>query len=192
MVEPGEYRERVTLTRNIRLVSRVPRGATIRLPATASDTTPEPAITATGSASGSLVGFRVVGDAQTPLGIGILVEGSGGSIVDVEISGASTAAVSFAPGSAGELIASDIHDNPGVALAIQAGARARITHNVFSRNGLSQNTPTAFTVEQGAVPFLQQNVLLGLRPDAFAGVDQATRLRFEHDNWFLTHRSPRP
>ena len=31
VVEPGEYREQVTLSNNVRLVSRVPRGATIRL-----------------------------------------------------------------------------------------------------------------------------------------------------------------
>jgi serine/threonine protein phosphatase PrpC len=192
VVEPGEYRERVTLTRNIRLVSRVPRGATIRLPATASDTRPDPAVLTTGSASGSLVGFRIVGDSQTPLSIGILVEGSGVSLVNVEVSGASTAAVSFARGSAGELMASDIHDNPGAALAIQAGARPRITHNVFNRNGLSQNTPAAFTVDKDAVPFLQQNVFLGLRPDVFSTFDQATRLKVEQDNWFMAHRWSRP
>ena len=191
-VEPGEYRERITLTRNVRLVSRVPRGATIRLPATASDMKPGPAVVATGSASGSLVGFRVVGDAQTPLGIGILVEGSGVSIVNVEVSGAATAAVSFARESAAELMSSDIHDNPGAALAIQAGARPRITHNVFNRNGLSQNTSATFTVEQGAVPFLQQNVFLGMRPDVFAGIDPPTRLKLEQDNWFMTGRSARP
>jgi serine/threonine protein phosphatase PrpC len=192
VVEPGEYRERVTLTRNIRLVSRPPRGATIRLPATVSDARPDPAVVATGSASGSLIGFRIVGDAQTPLGVGILVEGSGVSIVDVEVSGASTAAVSFARDSAGELLSSDIHDNPGAALAILPGARPRITHNVFSRNGLSQNTPAAFTVEQGAVPVLQQNVFLGMRPDVFGTVDPGTRLRLEQDNWFMAHRSARP
>ena len=191
-VEPGEYRERIVLTRNIRLISREPRGATIRLPATASDTKPDPAVVATGSASGSLVGFRVVGDAQTPLGIGILVEGSGVSIINVEVSGAATAAISFGRESAGELMSSDIHDNPGAALAIQAGARPRITHNVFNRNGLSQNTPAAFTVEQGAVPFLQQNVFLGMRPDVLTGVDPATRLKLEHDNWFMAGRSARP
>ena len=188
-VEPGEYRERVTLTRNIRLVSVVPRGATIRLPATVSDVRPEPAVIATGSAGGSLVGFRIVGDAQTPLGIGILVEGVGVSLVNVEVSGASTAAVSFARDSAGELLGSDIHDNSGAALAIQAGARPRITHNVFHRNGLSQNTPAAFTVEQGAMPFFQQNVFLGMRPDVFTTFDQAARLRLERDNWFM---APRP
>jgi PPM family protein phosphatase len=192
VVEPGEYRERITLARNIRLVSRVPRGATIRLPATASDATPDPAVVATGSASGSLTGFRIVGDAQTPLGIGILVQGSNLAIVNVEVSGAATAAVSFARESAGELMSSDIHDNPGAGLAIQAGARPRITHNVFSRNGLSENTPAAFTVEQGAVPFLQQNVFLGMRPEVFAGFDPAARLRLEHDNWFMAGRSARP
>jgi hypothetical protein len=100
--------------------------------------------------------------------------------------------VSFARDSAGELLASDIHDNPGAGLAIQARARPRITHNVFSRNGLSQNTPAAFTVEQGAVPFLQQNVFLGMRPDVFATFDQAARLRVEHDNWFMAARASRP
>jgi len=191
LVEPGEYRERIILTRNIRLVSRVPRGAIIRLPVTASDANADPAVVATGSARGSFVGFRVVGDAQTPLGIGIRVEGSGVSIVDVEVSGASTAAVRFARDSAGELMSSDIHDNPGAALAISPGARPRITHNVFHRNGLSQNTPAAFTVEQGAVPVLQQNVFLGMRPDAFA-TDPAARLRLEHDNWFMAHGTSRP
>lgn len=192
LVEPGEYRERVTLTRNIRLVSRLSREATIRLPAAGSDTGADPAVVATGSASGSLIGFRIVGDAQTPLGVGILVQGSGVSLVDVEVSGASTAAVSFARDSAGELKASDIHDNPGAALSIQAGARTRITHNVFKHNGLSQNTPAAFTVEKGAVPFLQQNVFVGLRPDVFATFDPAARLRLEHDNWFMTPRTSRP
>lgn len=192
VVEPGEYRERIVLTRNIRLISREPRGATIRLPATASDTKPEPAVVATGSASGSLVGFRIVGDAQTPLGVGILVEGSGVSIINVEVSGAATAAVSFGRESAAELMSSDIRDNPGAALAIQAGARLRITHNVFSRNGLSQNTPAAFTVEQGAVPILQQNVFLGMRPDVFSGVDPAIRQKLEHHNWFVTAGAARP
>ena len=191
-VEPGEYREQITLTRNVHLISRTARGATIRLPATAPASTPNPAVVATGSASGSLVGFRIVGDAQTPLGVGILVQGSGVSIVNVEVSGAATAAVSFARESSAELMSSDIHDNPGAALAIQAGARPRITHNVFNRNGLSQNTPAAFTVEQGAVPFLQQNVFLGMRPDVFAGVDSVTRLTLEHDNWFMAGRTTRP
>ena len=185
VVEPGEYREQVTLTNNVRLVSRVSRGATIRLPATVSDAQPEPAVVATGSSSGELVGFRIVGDAQTPLGVGILVSGSGISLVDVEVSGAAKAAISFVRDSAATLIGSDIHDNPGAALTIAAGAAPRITHNAFSRNGTSQHTPAAFVIEEGAVPQFLQNVFAGIRPDAFATVNEATRLRLEPDNWFV-------
>ena len=96
VVEPGEYRERITLRENVRVVSRVPRGATIRLPATASDAQPEPAVIASGLSSAEFSGFRIVGDAKTPLGVGILVTDSGVSLVDVEVSGATAAAVSFA------------------------------------------------------------------------------------------------
>ncbi|MGH7555327.1 MAG: protein phosphatase 2C domain-containing protein, partial [Longimicrobiales bacterium] len=92
VVEPGEYREQVTLTKDVRLVSRVPRGATIRLPATVSDATRDAAVVAMAPAGGALVGFRIVGDAQTPLGVGVLVAGSGLSLIDIEVAGATTAA----------------------------------------------------------------------------------------------------
>ena len=55
-----------------------------------------------------------------------------------------------------------------------------------------QNTPAAFTVEQGAVPILQQNVFLGMRPDVFPGVDPAIRLKLEHHNWFVAGGPVRP
>jgi serine/threonine protein phosphatase PrpC len=191
VVEPGEYRERVTLTNNVRLVSRVARGATIRLPATASDTQPEPAVIAAGS-GGALIGFRIVGDAQTPLGVGVLVSGSGLSLVDLEISGATSAAVSFAHNGSADLVGVDIHDNPGQALAMLAGATPRVTHSVFGRNGTSQNTPAAFTVEKGAVPLFQRNVFLGVTADVFSMLDEPTRTRLEHENWFVAHGSRRP
>jgi serine/threonine protein phosphatase PrpC len=191
VVEPGEYRERVTLIGGVRLISRVPRGATIRLPATASDAQPEPAVVATG-VGGAMVGFKIVGDAQTPLGVGIRVEGSGLSLVDLEVSGAAAAAVSFGRSSSADLIGADIHDNPGQALAILAGATPRITHSVFSRNGTSQNTPAAFSVEKSAVPVFQRNTFLGDNADIFAMLDDQVRRKLEHENWFVAHGSRRP
>src|SRR5439155_17700385 len=86
VVEPGEYRERLELKDGVRVVSRVPRGATIRLPGTASET--DPAVVAADVSNTEFVGFRIVGDAATPLGAGVLVKGGNVSIVDVEISGA--------------------------------------------------------------------------------------------------------
>ena len=186
VVEPGEYREQVTLTKDVRLISRVARGATIRLPATVPDATRDAAVVASVPAGGALVGFRIVGDAQTPLGVGVLVSGTGLSLIDIDISGATTAAVSFARDASADLIGSDIHDNPGAALAMLTGAALRVTHTVFSRNGTSQNTPAAFTVEKGAMPLFQQNVFVGLRPDALAALKETAGGKLEHDNWFMT------
>ncbi len=185
VVEPGEYRERLTLRENVRLVSRVPRGATIRLPATASDAQPEPAVIALGLASGEFAGFRIVGDAKTPLGVGILVTDSGVSLVDLEVSGATTAAISFVGPTAPRLAGSEIHDNPGTALAIGAGAAPVITQNVFRRNGMSQHTSGTFTIETGASPIFQRNVFLGVGPDVFTAFDELARVKLKSENWFL-------
>jgi hypothetical protein len=192
IVEPGEYQERVTIDGGIRLVSRVPRGATIRLPGTASDAHPYAAVVGTGSGGGALVGFRIVGDAGSPLGVGVLVAGSGLSLVDIEVSGAATAAVAFTRDSTATLAGSDIHDNPGAALAIHAGAAPRITHNVFSRNGLSQRTPATFAIDPGAAPVFERNVFLGVRAGAFAALGGADRRKLEAENWFLPVGAPLP
>ena len=184
IVEPGEYRERVILNANVRLVSRVPRGATIRLPATASDTQPEPAIVATGSSGGELRGFKIVGDARTPLAVGVLVSGTGLSLVDIEVSGAAMTAVSFARDAKATLVGSEIHDNPGAALAVAPGASPRIVHSTFGRNGTSQRTATTFAIEKGATPLFERNVFIGVRADMFTTLDQTSRLSLTRDNWF--------
>jgi serine/threonine protein phosphatase PrpC len=187
VVEPGEYQEHLTIKDHVRLVSRVPRGATIRLPATASDA--QTAIVASGS-SGEIAGFRIVGDARTPLGVGILVSGHFVSLIDVEISGASTAAISFARNSSATLLGSDIHDNAAAALAIEAGASPRITHNTFSRNGLLPRTPETFVIERGAKPLFERNIFGGVHPDVFANLDEAARAAIARENWFPTQNKP--
>jgi serine/threonine protein phosphatase PrpC len=184
IVEPGEYHERVTLNDKVRLVSRVPRGATIRLPATTSDAQPEPAVVATGSSGGELRGFKIVGDSRTPLGVGVLVSGSGLSLVDIEVSGAATAAISFARDAKATLVGSEIHDNPGTAIAVAPGASPRIAHSTFGRNATSPRTATPFAIEKGAAPLFERNVFIGVRPDVFATLDQASRVSLTRDNWF--------
>jgi serine/threonine protein phosphatase PrpC len=184
IVEPGEYQERVILNANVRLVSRVPRGATIRLPATASDAQPEPAVVATGSSGGELRGFKIDGDARTPLGVGVLVSGTGLSLVDIEVSGAAMTAISFARDAKATLVGSEIHDNPGAALAVAPGASPRIAHSTFGRNGTSQRTATTFAIEKGATPLFERNVFIGVRSDVFTTLDQTSRLSLTRDNWF--------
>jgi serine/threonine protein phosphatase PrpC len=192
VVEPGEYREQLRLRDGVRVVSRVPRGATIRLPAAASEG--EAAVVADGLSAAEFVGFRIVGDAATPLGVGLLVTNSALSIVDVEITGATKVAIDFAEGAAGALVGSDILDNPGAALAIRARASPRVTHSWFARNGMSEHAPTSLVIEPGGAPVFERNVFQGTTPDAFAALSEAARQMLKRDNWFpdSAHASPAP
>jgi serine/threonine protein phosphatase PrpC len=197
LVEPGEYRERVVLRRGVRVVSRVPRAATIRLPGTASER--DPAVVAAGVSGAELVGFRIVGDAATPLGTGLLVKDAELSVVDIEITGAVNVAIHLDDldnlnGAARvTVMASDIHDNPGAALAIRGGA-PRIAHNVFLRNGLSERAPAALNIEHGehgAQPRFSGNVFHGITSKVFGVLSDEVRAALVRDNWFPDDHDPR-
>jgi hypothetical protein len=82
------------------------------------------------------------------------------------------------------LLGSDIHDNPGVGLAVRANATARITHNVFSRNGASEQVGSAVTIEPGARPVLQRNIFHNVDPLAMTPLDEPLRTQLRNDNWF--------
>ncbi|MGE5814901.1 MAG: protein phosphatase 2C domain-containing protein [Acidobacteriota bacterium] len=185
IVEPGEYREQLVLKDGVRLASRVPRGATLRLPASIPDGATVPAVMASGLLKAELLGFRIVGDAATPLAVGIRVENSALAIVDVEVTGATGAAIEFTGSSAGALLGSDIHDNPGAAIAVRDGAMPRIAHNGFARNGASERTSGPFILMPAARPRFTGNVFLGLTPDSFGSLDNAARLALKNENWFV-------
>jgi hypothetical protein len=187
VVEPGEYREAVSLASDIRLVSLLPGGATLRLPATAQEA--DAAVVASGIAGGALIGFRIVGDAATALGTGLLVRDSTLTIADVEITGATNVAVDIAGASQVTIMASDVHDNPGAALAVRSGSSARITHNVFIRNGVSPQTPAAIQIEEQADLRFTANTFYDVPPAAFRAMDESARAAVARDNWFLTSRS---
>jgi serine/threonine protein phosphatase PrpC len=185
VVEPGEYREQITLTSGVRLVSRVPRGATIRLPAAVPDAAATPAVVARNVSGAALVGFNISGDSATPLPIGVLVQNSTISLIDVEITGATRAAVEFADGGASALIASDIRDNRGSALVIRAGAAPRISHNTFARNGWPDSKVAVVSVHQ-AGPAFDANVFAGMNESSFSGLNVGAMETLKRDNWFVT------
>lgn len=195
LVEPGEYRERLRLKDDVRLVSREPRGATLRLPGGATDE--DAAVMATGVTRAELIGFRIVGDAATPLGTGILARSASVRLVDLEVTGAARTAVDLGPGDDVLLLGSDIHDNPGAGLALRAGATPRLAHNVFSRNGASEQAASALVVEPGARPVFQKNVFHAFDPKALAFLDAAALAQLKNENWFpdarpaQTSRPPR-
>ena len=53
---------------------------------------------------------------------------------EVEISGAARVAIDIGSGSRVRIVAGDIRDNPGSAVAVRTGATAAISHSVFARN----------------------------------------------------------
>ncbi len=188
IVEPGEYRETLILKDNVRLVSRVPREATIRLPGIATEA--DPAVVATRVTGAEFVGFRIIGDAASPLGTGVLIGNSDVTIMDVEIIGAVNVAIAINDMSRASVLASDIHDNPGAALAIRA-ASPRIAHNVFSRNGMSERVPSSLIVDERALPRFSGNVFHGVSQEAFKHLDEAARAALARDNWFADAQDPR-
>jgi hypothetical protein len=190
LVEPGEYRERVVLKDGIRLISRTPHEATIRLPINVSDADSGPAVVATGLTNAELSGFRIVGDAATPLGVGIRITNGGLSITNVEISGAANAGIDFGEGSSATLLGSAIHDNPGAAILVRAGANPRLSNNVFTRNGMSERAPGNVVIEAGGKPVFQNNVIVGLTPDSFVTLDESARSQLKDSNWFFGVEGP--
>ena len=187
VVEPGEYRERLILRDGVRVISRIPRAAILRLPGSASEG--EAAVVARGPMTTELVGFRIVGDAATPLGTGIVVRDAALAVVNCEVTGAVQAALDLG-GTAAVVLGSDIHDNPGPALAIRSGAGPRVTHNVFARNGLSSRLAAAIDIERGARPHVAGNVFEGLAP--IRVVDETLRRSLQEDNWFVGSRRADP
>ena len=142
---------------------RVPREASSVCPAPRRD----PAVVADGVSGAELIGFRIVGDAATPLGTGIFAKNAEVSVVDVEITGASNVAIDLREDARLTLLASHIHDNPGAAMMIRAGASPRVNQNVFSRNGLSERAGAAIVVESDTEPTFFGNVFQGITANAF-------------------------
>jgi hypothetical protein len=114
----------------------------------------------------------------------VLVKGGAVSIVDVEISGALAVAIDLNQMAGGGVTGSDIHDNPGPALAIRSGAAPRIAHNVFARNGLSERARAPLIIEDDAEPSIAGNVFQGVTPTVFEYLAEAARLSVIRQNWF--------
>jgi len=182
IVEPGEYSERVQLKDGVRIVSRVPREATIRMPVGTPEG--EPAVVARDVTAAEFAGFRIIGDSRSPLGIGVLVERADVSLVDLEVLGATTAAVELGKGASGSVVGVSIHDNPGAGLVIRSGADSRISHSGFNKNGMSERISAPVIVEAGARARLEQNVFAGITPEVFHALPADAAAAALRENWF--------
>ena len=185
IVEPGEYRERIALRSGVRLVSRVPHGAVLRLPAGASET--DPAVVAFDVTDAELSGFRIVGDSATPLGTGVVVRNSSVTLSDLDISGATGTAIEYAGGDCGWLVGALLHDNPGTAITVRATAAPRVAHSAFVRNAAAEHAAGVIVAEADAHPVFTANTFVDLRPDTvLVPAAPAAVAALARDNWFVT------
>jgi len=182
IVEPGEYRELLRLKDGVRVVSRVPREATLRMPVGTPEG--EPAVVGRDVTGAELAGFRIVGDAQTSLGTGVLIERADVALVDLEVLGATIAALELGTSAAGSVVGLYVHDNPGAGLVIRSGASSRISHSGFTKNGMSERTSAPVIVQAGARVRLEQNVFTGITPDVFRTLPHDAAAAALRQNWF--------
>jgi len=190
LVEPGEYRERLELKSGVNVVSRVPRGASLRLPGDASET--DRAVVAFDVIDAGLSGFKILGDAATPLGTGIVVRDAVVTLNDLEIAGAHRAAVEYIGSKGGSIVAGNFHDNPGAAIIVRHGASPRIAHNLFVRNAMSERAPGMLVIEADAHPSITANTFYNLRPDAVTVPSPGQFPTLARDNWFIPAADPQP
>ena len=69
-------------------------------------------------------------------------------------------------------------------MTVRSGASPRVSHNVFSRNGLSERVGSALVVERDTLPTFFGNVFQGIAADAFRTLGDAAAARVSRDNWF--------
>jgi serine/threonine protein phosphatase PrpC len=189
VVEPGEYRETLRLKSYVRVISRDPRSAVIRLPGTAFEGAA--AVVARGITDAEFGGFRIIGDAATPLGTGVLAEDSDVSVTHVEIAGATKAAIDAGRGATVHVVAADVRDNPGAAVAVRSGASATVSHSIFTRNGTGGPAQKTILLEGDGDAQFTGNVFVGTNPGVFTGSSDA-RDAFARGNWFIEPRAATP
>jgi serine/threonine protein phosphatase PrpC len=189
VVAPGQYREMLMLKSHVRLVSEVRHGAVLRLPGSAPEAAA--AIVASDVQEAAVEGFRIVGDAATPLGTAVLMNGSTVSLSQLSITGATRAAIDIGRRSQAAVTASDIQENAGAAVAIRSGGEAMLSHNLFSKNGAGGGSKP-FVVEGGSTAQFVANVFQGIGPDAVVAPDNPDALAaLTRSNWFVDTRPAR-
>ncbi len=174
-VEPGIYRERVVLSRSLSLVGASGREA-ILAPATGS-AGGWIAVTVRPGAKGRIAGFTVAGDEPGTLDIGLRISDAPVVVEDVEVRGATRAAIEVAGRASSLVRACYLHDNRGAGLSVGEEASPSLVHNVVTRNGTIGAPATGgIVLVSTARPVLFGNIvarnvgaeMAGLAPDLAA------------------------
>jgi serine/threonine protein phosphatase PrpC len=167
LIPPGTYPESVQLREGVDILARQPDSVVIAPPDGA------PAIVARNIARGSIEGVRVDGAGIESSGIEI--SDASPTISNVRVSGAQTG-ILVRGKSEPYILNSQIEHNLGAGIVVEAGARARIEHNVIAGNGDGKPGPPKPGVEVAdtAHPIVRANIIVNN-----AAEPEVTRGQFE-------------
>jgi PPM family protein phosphatase len=189
-VAPGEYRAPIELRPGIALVSARRHEAIIR-PAVGAE--PAAAIVIQAGGPSRLSGFRIAGDGERPLAVGVRVQGAQADIDDIEVVGARHAAVLFEERAGGALRGSALHDNHGPGVVVRAGATPTLRNNVITANGKQAGAiRPGVQLQDEARALLFGNIIAGNGEDQVAGLPAANRGDVMRDNIIGLQAVPAP
>lgn len=161
-VAPGEYRETIELPQGVSLVSLQPRAAVLHPPAGSTS----PVLTARG-VDGRISGFKIAPEKNVPMTVGLRLEGSRVQVSEMEITGATTAAIEITGPDRSSIETSFLHENAGPGIVVSGGAATQIQKNLISKNGKGRTRAPGVEIRDDARPLLRDNQLTG---NAAAGV----------------------
>ena len=157
MVAPGQYHEQIILKDGVNLISEQPRQAVIRAAGIA--------VQANDVRSGRFEGFRITGEDQNNLAIGIQLNDSSLEVADNEITNATSAAIECLGESAGVFRANALYGNPGAGVIVRDAAKSRFVHNTITGNGDGGKRP-GIEIHGAAQPLLTGNMVWNNAGDA--------------------------
>lgn len=155
-VGPGTYREEIGLKDGVALVSLHRREAILE--PIGSTTEPPIAVSAVRVRGSRLAGFVIRPAAGASLSVGVHLRDADAELEDLEISGATRAAVDVSGSGEPVLRWCDLHDNPGAGIVVRDEARPLIAHNYMLRNGRPLGRP-GVEIQGAARPSLIGNVI---------------------------------
>jgi hypothetical protein len=150
IVAPGQYHEQIILKDGVSLISEQPRQAVIRAAGIA--------VQANDIHRGRFIGFRVTGEEQNNLSVGIQLNDSNVEISDNEVTNATTAAVECLGESTGVFRANAFYGNPGAGIIVRDAARPRFVQNTITGNGEMGKRP-GIEIHGAAQPLLAGNMI---------------------------------
>ena len=169
-LEPGAYEERIVVPEGVDLIARVPGTVTMRRPA--GSLGPWVAVTLDGMEGGRLAGLRIESRPEVPVDVAIRVTGQGRTIEMVDVIGPAQSALELLA-SASVVLQASVLEVPALALRLEEGAHATLTHNIVSRIGRTRSP--AISLAGSARLVLSRNVLAGFGPVLLDGPGAAAQ-----------------